>query len=72
AKRTLYLYLANSGPQLWHMTRTFQPGQLQGWALYRGGEVSTKGYHGLDALAVELTESPAPEVKPIGSAAGAN
>ncbi|HYO51434.1 hypothetical protein [Archangium sp.] len=26
----------------------------------------------LDALAVELTESPAPEVKPIGSAAGAN
>lgn len=72
AKRTLYLYLANSGPQLWHMTRTFMPGMLQGWALYRGGEVSSKGYHGLDALAVELTESPAPEVKPIGSAAGAN
>jgi hypothetical protein len=62
----------NSGPQLWHMTRSFMPGQLQGWALYRGSEVSTKGYHGLDALAVELTESPAPEVKPIGSAAGAN
>ncbi|KFA93148.1 hypothetical protein Q664_10965 [Archangium violaceum Cb vi76] len=72
AKRTLYLYLANSGPQLWHMTRAFMPGQLQGWALYRGGEVSAKGYHGLDALAVELTESPAPELKPIGSAAGAN
>ncbi|WP_233261729.1 C45 family autoproteolytic acyltransferase/hydolase [Vitiosangium sp. GDMCC 1.1324] len=71
-KRALYLYLANSGPQLWHMTRAFQPGQLQGWAIYRGGEVSTKGYHGLDALAVELKESPAPEVKPISSAASAN
>ncbi|HYO52282.1 hypothetical protein, partial [Archangium sp.] len=35
AKRTLYLYLAKSGPQLWHMTRTFQPGQLQGWAQKR-------------------------------------
>jgi hypothetical protein len=71
-KRALYLYLANSGPQLWHMTRAFQPGQLQGWAIYRGGEVSAKGYHGLDALSVELKESPAPEVKPISSAASVN
>ncbi|WNG37012.1 hypothetical protein F0U61_27525 [Archangium violaceum] len=77
-KRMLYLYLANSGPQLWHMTRSFMPGQLQGWALFRGGDVSAKGYHGVDALAVELKtaepkkESPAPAVKPIGSAAGSN
>ena len=69
-KRALYLYLANSGPQLWQMTRSFRPGQLQGWALYRGGEVSAKGHHGLDALAVEPTELSAPVVKPLGSSTG--
>ncbi|EPX61230.1 hypothetical protein D187_001013 [Cystobacter fuscus DSM 2262] len=35
-----------------------------------GGEVRTKGYHGLGALAVEPTEMGAPVVKPLGSAAG--
>ncbi|HEX8435632.1 C45 family autoproteolytic acyltransferase/hydolase [Archangium sp.] len=70
-KRMLYLYLANSGPQLWQMTRSLQPG-LKGWALFRGGEVGAKGFHDLDALAVDLTESPAPTVQPLGSAAGAN
>ena len=71
SKRMLYLYLSNSGPQLWQMTRSFQR-DLKSWALFRGGEVSSKGFHELDALAVELTESPAPKVQPIGSAAGAN
>ena len=70
-KRALYLYLANSGPELWQMTRAFQPGQLQGWALYRGGEVSAKGFHGQDALSVEPTELAPPVVKALGSAAGA-
>jgi hypothetical protein len=71
SKRMLYLYLSNSGPQLWQMTRSFQR-DLKSWALFRGGEVSSKGFHDLDALAVELTESPAPKVQPIGSATGAN
>jgi hypothetical protein len=72
SKRVLYLYLANSGPQLWQMTRTLQR-DLQGWALFRNGEVSTKGYHELDALAVELAaEPPAPVLQPLGSAGAGN
>jgi hypothetical protein len=59
-RRVLYLYTANSGLQLWHMTRTFQR-NLQGWALFRGGEVSTKGFHDLDALSVELRELKEPK-----------
>ncbi|OJH41768.1 C45 family peptidase [Cystobacter ferrugineus] len=75
-KRMLYLYLANSGMQLWRMTRAFQPGRLQGWALYRDGEVTAKGYHDLDALAVDLP-APAvspegPQVKPLGAATETN
>jgi hypothetical protein len=65
-KRTLYLYVANSGLQLWHMTRTVQR-NLQSWALFRGSEVSAKGFHDLDGLAQELTEAPpapAPTVAP--------
>jgi hypothetical protein len=62
-KRVLYLYVANSGLQLWHMTRTFQR-NLGSWALFRGPDVSGKGLHDLDALAQELTvtEGPAPAV----------
>ncbi|WP_331116951.1 C45 family autoproteolytic acyltransferase/hydolase [Archangium sp.] len=71
SKRMLYLYLSNSGPQLWQMTRSFQR-DLKSWAVFRGGDVSAKGFHDLDALAVELKESPAPTVQPLGSAAGAN
>jgi len=58
-KRTLYLYTANSGLQLWHMTRTVQR-NLQSWALFRGPDVSTKGFHDLEGLAHELTEAPPP------------
>jgi hypothetical protein len=54
-QRVLYLYVANSGLQLWHMTRTFQR-NLQSWALFRGAEVSAKGFHDLDALSLELKE----------------
>lgn len=60
-QRVLYLYLANSGLELWHMTRTWQRG-LQSWALFRGGEVSSKGFHDLDALSQDLKEAPAPVV----------
>ena len=57
-KRSLYLYVANSGLELWQMTRTFQRG-LQGWARYQGGDVSAKGYHDLESLAQDVTVTPA-------------
>ncbi|WP_224366303.1 C45 family autoproteolytic acyltransferase/hydolase [Hyalangium versicolor] len=60
-QRVLYLYLANSAVELWHMTHSFQRG-MQSWALYRGGEVSTKGFHDLDALSQDLKEAPPPVV----------
>ncbi|MET0402633.1 MAG: C45 family autoproteolytic acyltransferase/hydrolase [Cystobacter sp.] len=79
-KRMLYLYLANSGTQLWHMTRAFQANPLQGWALYRHGEVVAKGFHDVDALTMELPEPPAPPeaapetlpVLPLGSSVETN
>ncbi|WP_257449614.1 C45 family autoproteolytic acyltransferase/hydolase [Archangium lipolyticum] len=70
-KRILYLYVANSGTQLWHMTRVLHK-DLRGWAVFRNGEVRGKGFHELDALAMDLPESPAPEVKPLGSAGAGN
>ena len=60
-QRVLYLYLANSAVELWHMTHGFQRG-LQSWALFRGGEVSAKGFHELDALSQDLKEAPPPVV----------
>ncbi|MBU8898685.1 hypothetical protein KRR26_24030 [Corallococcus sp. M34] len=59
-KRALYLFLANSGLELWHMTHAYQRG-LQGWALYRGADVSTKGYHAPDSLTQDVSvDIPAP------------
>lgn len=59
-QRVLYLYLSNSALELWHMTRTFQRG-LQSWALFRGPEVSQRGFHEPEALTQEFPESaPAP------------
>ncbi len=58
-KRSLYLYLSNSGLQLWHMTRTFHRG-MPGWALFRGGEVSAKGFHDLEVLAQDVTVTAPP------------
>ncbi|WP_224248486.1 C45 family autoproteolytic acyltransferase/hydolase [Hyalangium gracile] len=62
-QRVLYLYLANSAMQLWHMTHSFQRG-MQSWALFRGPEVSSKGFHDLDSLAQELQEAPPPVAAP--------
>ncbi|MCP3102806.1 C45 family autoproteolytic acyltransferase/hydrolase [Myxococcus sp. K15C18031901] len=58
-KRSMYLFVANSGIQLWQMTRTYQR-NLQGWALFRGGDVTTKGFHDLDALSQDVVVTPAP------------
>jgi hypothetical protein len=47
------------------MTRSFQRG-LQSWALFRGGDVSTKGFHEPEGLSQELSvpEAPAPTPTP--------
>jgi hypothetical protein len=46
------------------MTRTFQKG-MQSWALFRGPEISSKGFHEPEPLTVELKESsPAPVSQP--------
>ena len=42
-KRTVFLYTANSRMQLWHMTHAFQRG-LPGWAVYREGEITARGF----------------------------
>ncbi|HVG61827.1 MAG TPA: hypothetical protein VNA24_24910 [Hyalangium sp.] len=55
-QRVLYLYLANSSLELWHMTRTFQRG-MQSWALFRGAEISSKGFHEPEAFTQELKEA---------------
>ncbi|WP_342381571.1 C45 family autoproteolytic acyltransferase/hydrolase [Myxococcus stipitatus] len=59
AKRTLYLFVANSGLQLWNMTRTYRR-DLRGWAQFKGGEVTSKGFHDLEALSQDVTVAPAP------------
>lgn len=57
-KRTLYVYTANSGLQLWQMTRTFHR-NLQGWARFQGADVSAKGFHDVESLAQDVTVAPA-------------
>ena len=57
--RVLYLYLSNSALELWHMTKSFQRG-MQSWALFRGAEVSAKGFHEPEAFTQELKESATP------------
>jgi hypothetical protein len=51
--RTMYLFLANSRLQLWQMTRTFTRG-IPGWALYRGAEITARGYHANEAYDLAL------------------
>ncbi|MFP2906133.1 C45 family autoproteolytic acyltransferase/hydrolase, partial [Pyxidicoccus sp. 3LFB2] len=70
-KRTLYVYTANSGLQLWQMTRTFHR-NLQGWARFQGADVSGKGFHDLESLAQDVTVTPlAPAPAPRPGARGA-
>jgi len=52
--RGMYLYLANSRLQLWHMTRAYQRG-LPAFARWRGGEVVEKGHLGTERLDVPVT-----------------
>ena len=50
-RRMLYVYSANTRLQLWQMTKAYQRG-LPGWAIWKGGEIAAKGFHGNAALSV--------------------
>jgi hypothetical protein len=58
--RTVYLYLANSKVQSWHMLRAWTRG-LPSWAIWKEGEVVSKGFLGAGRLDVAVTaEAAAP------------
>ncbi|WP_324289917.1 C45 family autoproteolytic acyltransferase/hydolase [Pyxidicoccus sp. MSG2] len=57
-KRAMYLYVANSGLQLWQMTHAWQR-NLQGWARFSGTDVSAKGFHDVESLSQDVTVTPA-------------
>ena len=49
----VYVYSANTRLQLWQMTKAFPRG-LPGWALWKGGEITARGFHGSSALTVRF------------------
>jgi hypothetical protein len=55
--RAAFLYLANSKVQLWRMLKGWTRG-LPSWALWREGEVVSRGLLGADRLEVAV-QSPA-------------
>ena len=65
-KRTAFLYLANSKVQSWRMLKGWQRG-LPSWAIWREGEVASKGFLGAGRLDVAVTAEAA--VPAVGSAA---
>ncbi len=52
-RRMLYVYSANTRLQLWQMTKAYQRG-LPGWAIWKGAEVVSKGFHGSAGLSVSF------------------
>jgi len=52
-RRTVYVYSANTRLQLWQMTKAYQRG-LPGWAIWRGAEVVSRGYHGDSRMSVDF------------------
>jgi hypothetical protein len=51
-KRVIYLFLANSAMELYHMTKRHQ--SLPGWALFKGDQIVDRGYRLVDGLVVDL------------------
>ena len=51
--RTAFLYLANSKVQSWRMLKSWPRG-LQSWALWKEGEVASKGFLGAERLDVKV------------------
>jgi len=54
-KRLVYLFVANSALQLYHMTKRYQP--LPSWGVFKGESVVEKGYHAVKDLTVEVSGS---------------
>ena len=52
-RRMLYVYSANTRLQLWQMVKVFQRG-LPGWAIWKGTEITSRGFHGSPAMSVNL------------------
>jgi len=52
-RRTAFLYLANSKVQAWRMLKGWQRG-LPSWAVWKEGEVTSKGYLGAERLDVKV------------------
>jgi hypothetical protein len=54
-RRTAFLYLANSKVQAWRMLKGWQRG-LPSWAVWKEGEVASKGFLGAERLDVMVAE----------------
>ena len=52
-RRMVYVYSANTRLQLWQMTKAYQRG-LPGWAIWKGAEVISRGYHGSAGMTVDF------------------
>jgi len=52
-RRSAFLYLANSKVQTWLMLKAWQRG-LPSWAVWKEGEVASKGYLGAERLDVKV------------------
>jgi hypothetical protein len=48
----LHLFIGNSALQNHQMTKKYTP--LPSWAVFKGDQVATKGYHGVDRFELEL------------------
>ncbi len=53
--KTMYVMAANSGMQLYHMTRTYHR-DIPQWARFKGGEIVDKGYFDRPGFVIELGE----------------
>jgi hypothetical protein len=52
ARKVVYLVVANSALQLYHMTKRHQP--VPSWGIFKGGKLVEKGYHGVKRYEVDL------------------
>jgi hypothetical protein len=51
--KTMYVLAANSGMQLYHMTRTYHR-DIPQWARFKGGEIVDKGYFERPGFVINL------------------
>ena len=51
-EKIVYLFVANSALQLYHMTNEYH--RMPAWALFKGGRIYSKGYHTVDKYTISL------------------